>query len=100
MIYHIVMWNFKKEVNDSEKDRLKSDMAFHLKELVGKVPGLLTVDFIEHPFSSSTHDMALVTTFNRAEDIPVYAGHPEHVKAADTYVRPYTCDRACLDYEL
>lgn len=100
MIYHIVMWNFKKEVDDSEKERLKSDMALHLKALVGKVPGLLTVDFIERPFSSSTHEMALVTTFARAEDIPVYAGHPEHVRAADAYVRPYTCDRACLDYEL
>lgn len=100
MIYHIVMWNFKKEVKDSEKDRLKGDMAVHLKALAGKIPGLLTVDFVEHPFSSSTHSMALITTFAHAEDIAVYAGHPEHVKTADTYVRPYTCDRACLDYEL
>ena len=66
---------------------------------VGKVPGLLTVDFVEAPLASSTHDMALVTTLEKAEDVAVYAKHPEHVKVADTYVRPYTTERAALDYE-
>ena len=28
-----------------------------------------------------------------------YQTHPEHIKAADTYVRPYTEVRMCLDYE-
>ena len=32
------------------------------------------------------------------KDIAVYAKHPEHVRVADTYVRPYVKDRACLDY--
>ena len=100
MVHHIVMWNFKAEVNESDKAQLKSDMAVNLKELVGKVPGLISVDFIENPVSSSTHEMALVTTFEKVEDIKVYATHPDHVYVADTYVRPYTCDRACLDYEL
>ena len=69
------------------------------RSLVGKVPGLLTVDFVEAPLASSTHDMALVTTLEKAEDVAVYAKHPEHVKVADTYVRPYTTERAALDYE-
>ena len=38
--------------------------------------------------------MALVTTLEKAEDVAVYAKHPEHVKVADTYVRPYTTERA------
>jgi len=100
MVYHIVMWNFKEDVENEKKAQLKADMAVNLKSLVGKVPGLLTVDFVENPVPSSTHEIALVTTFEKVEDIKVYAGHPEHVKVADTYVRPYTCGRACLDYEL
>ena len=40
-----------------------------------------------------------ITTLETAEDIAVYGKHPEHVKVADTYVRPYTTERACLDYE-
>ena len=99
MVHHIVMWNFKKEIAEADKDALKADMALHLKSLAGRIPGLLTIDFAEHPIPSSTHEMALLTTFEKAEDIAAYAVHPEHVKVADTYVRPYTCDRACLDYE-
>lgn len=98
MVHHIVMWKFKPEIREEEKPALKAAMAENLKALVGKVPGLLTVEFVEDPISSSTHDIALVTTMEKAEDITVYGGHPEHVKAADTYVRPYVTDRVCLDY--
>ena len=100
MVYHIVMWNFKEEVAAEDKPRLKADMTANLKSLVGKVPGLLTVDFVESPISSSTHEIALVTTLEKAEDIKVYATHPDHVHVANTYVRPYPCGRGCLDYEL
>ena len=99
MVHHIVMWKFKPEIEESQKPQLKQAMAEHLKGLVGKVPGLLTVDFVEQLLPSSTHDMALVTTLEKAEDVAVYGSHPEHVKVADTYVRPYVTERACLDYE-
>ena len=99
MVHHIVMWNFKPEIAAEEKEGLLSAMEENLKTLVGKVPGLLSVEFVRKPLASSTHEMALVTTLEKAEDIQVYATHPEHVKVADTYVRPYTCNRACLDYD-
>lgn len=99
MVHHIVMWRFKQEIREEEKKNLLKEMEVHLKGLVGKVPGLLTVEFVSEPISSSTHDMALVTTLEHAEDIAKYAVHPEHVKVADTYVRPFVCDRVCLDYE-
>lgn len=99
MVHHIVMWNFRPEVPEEEKAGRMKEMAEHLEALVGKVPGLLSAKFVSDVLPSSTHDMALVTTLEKAEDIAVYAEHPDHVKAADTYVRPYVCDRACLDYE-
>lgn len=99
MVHHIVMWRFKEEIEDSRKSELLEAMEENLKGLVGKVPGLLTVEFIKKPIPSSTHDMALVTTLEKPEDVAVYGSHPEHVKVADTYVRPYVTDRACLDYE-
>lgn len=98
MVHHIVMWNFRPEVPEEEKQERMQKMAEHLEGLVGKVPGLLSAKFIASPLSSSTHDMALVTTLEKPEDIKTYANHPEHVKAADTFVRPFVCDRACLDY--
>ena len=100
MIYHIVMWNFKPEVEEGKKPEIKAEMAQNLKGLVGQVPGHLTVEFVENPILSSTQDLALVTTLEKAEDISIYATHPAHVHVADTYVRPYVCDRVCLDCEL
>ena len=98
MVHHIVMWNFKPEIEEGQKENLKKAMEENLCALVGKVPGLLTVEFVSNPISSSTHDIAHVTTLEKAEDIAVYATHPEHVRVADTYVRPYVSNRACLDY--
>ena len=73
-------------------------MEENLTALVGKIPGLLTLEFVACPFGSSTHDMALVSTFEKEEDISVYAKHPAHVAVADTYVRPFVTESACLDY--
>lgn len=98
MVNHIVMWNFKPEIKEEEKESLKNEMSKQLNALVGKVPGLLAVQFVSNPLASSTHEIALVTTLEKAEDIAVYATHPEHVKVADLYVRPYVTNRACLDY--
>lgn len=99
-IKHIVMWNFKKEVAESEKDALKARMDETLTALVGKVPGLLDAKFVRKPIVSSTHEMALITSFDSLESLKGYKDHPEHVHVADNYVRPYTTERSCLDYEI
>ena len=100
MVNHIVMWKFKPEIEEAKKPELKKAMNEQLSSLVGKVPGLLTVDFVSNPISSSTHEIALFTTLEKAEDIKVYATHPDHVYVADNYVRPYVHQRACLDCEI
>lgn len=99
MVHHIVMWNFKEEIAEESKPAIVQNMETALTGLVGQVPGLLTVKLVKQPLASSTHDIALVTTMEKAEDVAVYATHPAHVAAADTYVRPYVCNRSCLDYE-
>lgn len=98
MATHVVMWNFKSEIHPEEKPALLQAMKENLEALVGKVPGLLTVQFVAQPAAGSTHEMALVTTHELAADIAVYGTHPAHVAVADTYVRPYTCDRVCLNF--
>lgn len=98
MVHHIVMWKFKPEIEEDKKADIKKAMSENLQSLVGKVPGLLSLEFVENPISSSTHDIALVSTLEKAEDIAAYAVHPDHVRVANTYVRPFVTDRACLDY--
>ncbi len=88
MVHHIVMWKFKPEVEDAKKPELKKAMAEKPEKPGRQSAGLLTVDFVEAPLASSTHDMALVTTLEKAEDVAVYAKHPEHVKEpTPMYVR-------------
>lgn len=98
MIKHIVMWKFKEDVPEDQKAQLKQSMKENLERLVTIVPGLLEAKYIVQPLATSTHDMALITGLDTVEHLNAYAVHPEHVKVADTYVRPFVCERSCLDY--
>lgn len=98
MATHVVMWNFRPEIKEEQKAELLAAMKRGLEGLSGKVPGLVSVQFVEKPLTGSTHEMALITTHERALDIAEYAAHPAHVAVADSLVRPYTCDRACLNF--
>ena len=49
MVHHIVMWKFKPEIAEEQKPELKRAMKENLEGLVGKVPGLLTAEFVEEP---------------------------------------------------
>lgn len=42
----------------------------------------------------------LDSTLESEEALKGYAVHPEHVAVASTKVRPYTIQRACLDFEV
>lgn len=98
MVYHIVMWNFKKEVEEARKLELLATMQKNLEALVGVVPGLLSVKYVANPLPTSTHEFALVTTLEKVEDVKSYGAHPAHVAVAENDIKPYACDRVCLDY--
>jgi hypothetical protein len=100
MVKHIVMWSLKEEVAEQDRAAITAGIKEHLEALVGVVPGLLSASVVTAPLGSSTHDLALVTELESPEALKGYATHPEHVKTANTYVRPYTCNRAALDYEI
>lgn len=98
MTTHIVAWNFKPDVADADKARLKRDMKTHLEGLVGKVPGLLSATFIENPLVGSNRDMMLLTTHTDVAALEAYAADPQHNAVADRYVRPYTADRTSVNW--
>lgn len=100
MVRHIVMWNFKENVKEEEKETLKANMKKNLEGLLGNIPGLLAISFVSNPLDGTSHEMALVTEFDNEESKKGYGVHSSHVNVANTYVRPYTKDRACLDYSV
>ncbi len=100
MIRHIVCWklqNLSGPVSESA-DALAIKEA--LENLRGKIPGLLHLEVgCDISRAESAGDIVLVTDFESCEALASYLTHPEHV-AVGKIVRPRTCDRRMIDYEI
>ena len=100
MVKHIILWTLNPELSEKEKETVKADIKEGLEGLVGKVPGLVSAKVhIGGRLSSSNADLMLDSTLESEEALKGYAVHPAHVAVANGKVRPYTVQRACLDFE-
>ena len=95
MVKHIILWQLKDELSDTEKAAVKAGIKEGLEGLVGKVPGLLEVHVNINGLPTSNADVMLDTTLESFEALKGYAVHPAHVAVADGKVRPYTKTRVC-----
>ena len=101
MVKHIILWTLNPELTEEEKAAVKAGIKEGLEGLVGQVPGLIDVKVhIGGRLPSSNADVMLDSTLESAEALKAYAVHPAHVAIANGKVRPYTVQRACLDFEL
>lgn len=101
MVKHIILWTLNPELSEEEKETVKAGIKQGLESLVGKVPGLIDVKVqTEGRLTSSTTDLMLDCTLEDEAALNVYAQHPEHLAVANTKVRPFTAQRACLDFEV
>lgn len=96
MVKHIILWKLKGEHNN---DAVKQGIKSGLEGLYGVVPGLIDIKVITECLESSNVDVMLDSSFENADALAGYAVHPEHVKVADTLVRPFTESRSCIDFE-
>ena len=96
MVKHIILWNLKEEF---KTDEVKEGIKKGLEGLSGIVLGLLEIKVIIDPLETSNSDVMLYSVFEDFESLKGYAVHPEHVYVADTFVRPYTKSRCCMDFE-
>ena len=100
MVKHIILWKLNPDLTAEEKVEVKRGIKAGLEGLMGKVPGLLSVNVIvDGRLDSSNCDVMLDCTLESPEALKAYATHPAHVEVADTKVRPYTVQRVCLDFE-
>lgn len=100
MVKHIILWKLREDLTDAEKETIKAGIKEGLEGLVGQVPGLIDVKVnISGRLASSNCDVMLDSTLESPEALKAYATHPAHVAVADGKVRPYTCQRTCLDWE-
>ena len=97
MVKHIIMWQLKDDIAD--KTAVKAGIKAGLEGLRGRIPGLVDIRVRIEGLASSNADVMLDSSFADAASLKGYAIHPEHVKVADTKVRPFTKTRLCLDFE-
>lgn len=101
MVKHIILWTLNPELSEEEKATVKRGIKEGLEGLKGQVPGLLDVTVnIDGRLASSNCDVMLDSTLESEAALKAYATHPAHVAVADGKVRPYTCLRSCLDFEV
>ena len=98
MVKHIILWQLKEDIKD--KESVKKGIKENLEALAGQVPGLLKVNVVTNGLESSNADVMLDCELDSEESIKGYQKHPAHVAVADTYVRPYTAVRVCMDYNI
>ena len=99
MVKHIILWTLNPALPQEEKETVKAGIKEGLEGLVGKVPGLIDVKVqASGRLASSTADLMFDSTLEDEAALKVYAQHPEHLAVANTKVRPFTVQRACLDY--
>ena len=99
MVRHLILWKLKEDMSDIEKEKVLSDMKINLEALVGKVPGLVSLQIVINKMEFSNADVMLDSMLESEEALKGYQSHPEHVLVANTYVRPFTEVRMCIDYE-
>ncbi len=98
MTKHVILWTLKGDIAD--KTAVKEAAKRALEALEGKIEGLISIKVNIDPLSTSNADMMLDSEFISPEALALYAKHPAHVEVADTFVRPYTATRACMDFEV
>lgn len=100
MVKHVILWKLKDEFSENEKAKIKQGIKDGLEGLSGKIPGLVEIKVNTNGLATSTADVMLDSTFESADALKGYSVHPAHVAVANTFVRPYTAVRSCLDYEI
>ena len=100
MVKHIILWTLKDEYTEAQKKEIRAGIKEGLEGLKGQIPGMIDISVRTDYLPTSTVDVMLDTTLVDEEALKGYAVHPEHVKVADSKVRPYTKTRVCMDFEV
>lgn len=98
MVKHIILWKLKEDIDDAEKEVIKSEIKAGLEGLKGKIPGLMDINVQTESLESSNADLMLDSTFTDEAALKGYSVHPAHVAVANGKVRPHTAIRSCLDF--
>lgn len=100
MVKHVIIWNFPEGMSETDRILNGQKIKAGLESLKGQIDGLLDIHVYNDMLPTSNGDLMLDSTFEDAESLNAYTVHPAHVRVATEIVRPVTCNRKCVDFEL
>lgn len=100
MVKHMILWKLKDGISSEEKQTVLANAKRELEALKGQIDGLLEIKLQITGLASSNADMMLDSTLESEAALAAYQVHPAHQAAANNFVRPFTAERLCLDFEI
>ena len=96
MVKHMIIWKLKPEFDTAER---KAEIKAALEGLVGKIPGLISMNILTDGFDSSSGSLMMDSTFESDEALKAYQTRPLHREIAVNLVRPSVESRLSFDYD-
>lgn len=97
MLRHIVMWNYKQGLTDSENQTNAKKIKSELEALKASIHDVIEIKVHINTLSTSTMDIMLDSLFENEETMEAYKIHPEHVRVAE-FVGSVLQNRTVIDY--
>jgi len=98
MVRHIVLFQLKKTVSESDKLVVMNQFKEAIEALPKDIDIIRKIEVRFNMNPAEVFDIALVSEFDSLEDVNFYAKHPLHV-AAGKILAEVKENRACVDYE-
>lgn len=100
MVRHIVSYNYAQGFTEEENRTNAAKMKEELEALKGIIEGLVSIQVLDQPLESAEADLLLDSVFVDEAALKAYMVHPEHVRVANNFVRPFISNRKCLDFAM
>ena len=97
MIRHIVMWNFKGQIDASQRAEGALRIKQELESLRERMDGIVSLRVETEPLRGSNADLMLDSVFESMEALDAYQIHPEHAHVS-RFVGSLVENRRCFDF--
>lgn len=99
MIRHIVMWKFRRDLEETPQ-QVAMEMKSRLEALNGKIDGLLRAEVgVNIKETASSYDAVLTADFPSFEVMEAYKVNSLHVEVSE-YCKSRRLERVDVDYEV
>ncbi len=96
MLRHILFWQFSEAVNADNRQEVLQKLSDSVKNLEGKIDGLLSCE-IGESIAGSDCDFVFYATFDSLEALERFQNHPLHA-AHKQMAAPFVKNRLAADY--